>query len=425
MAQDFSHLYGIGKGSAQVFDSSNILNTYQKQLYLAEKRRAEEDEALSQFVADFDSDGAREADHPEIQNRYEGILNLNKEYVNAKDKATRLQLKSQIAKQMKDLESGVNQSKTAKEVEKGLHQLTLNRNNRLMPDFTPKFGALRQTSIFDPKYRQLAEDGTFASPFEPDYDLLKATENILKSSTEKVDKAPYATSIKGADGTYIASQTGTKFNESIAKAKFSQMLNNDGYVYGLNKTYNRDGQLTPEQVINAAWNDIATEGQRLNNLNTSISGRVDREPKKDDTDGIEIYQPREHKIRVGGRNSGKTMTFTRFVDTNLGNISLNATTGYDVDAGSKKTMKATKNGTITGMGYMPVSGSNEQKLYVTYIAGNYDKQYIIPLENVPLNIRSGKKFKQALQSITNGQSINPTPKPAKPTKNNDPLGLDL
>lgn len=259
-----AQIYSRG-GEAQIFDSSPLIKQYQYQLAVAQKKRDEEDEAISKYVADLDADKVRDADEKEISNRYEGILNLNKEYVNAKDKATRLQLKSQITKQMQDLKSGISLSREAKDNEKALHQLTLNRNNNLVQGFTDRFGKLRTTSIFSPEYKSIAEDSVFSKPFAPDYNEDATMRRILDRSVNDVAPNVRAGKVAGLSGNFLLQDTGKQLNkEQFYQAFSNEMKTNDGLVYAIQKA-----GVNPQEYVDGLYKQYSAKYQPKTNYTAS------------------------------------------------------------------------------------------------------------------------------------------------------------
>lgn len=320
--------FSIGQGDAQVFNTGGLVNLYQFQLQKAAQRRQQEDEQLAKYVADFEYDGVRDADSPEIRNHYERILNLNKEYVNAKDKASRINLKAQIAKQMNDLGSAVQLSKNAKEQEKSLHQLTLNRNNKLLPDFTGKYGQLRQTSIFDPKYKQLAEDGVFQSPFEPDYDEDKTLNRILSKSISEVPTNARAAKVAGLSGNFLAQDSGKSLNrDQFFKAFEDELKTNEGLVYSIHKA-----GVNPQEYVEGLYNQYK-DNYKTKTSYTSSNWQPRQE--RSEGDNIMITVGDSGVIPYGQSKDGKQPVVQprNMVRLSPSRVNLAGTKAYDMNSG--------------------------------------------------------------------------------------------
>lgn len=403
---------GIGIGEAQVYDTSNLENTYYKLL----QRQAQEDAKFQNEMADLISkvktEGARDIDKPLITKGYEELKDIYRQASSVRNSRERNLLRSQLTSSIQSLNEAA--ARSAEEAK--LYANTLNSiastgeymyDKSKLDAFKNRFNTpITQLSAFNPLDLQKLPDDSIRD---------KAFDNIY---SEVKNKGKYQTRNLGGG----KEQEVLVVDPNILKATIAERVSkNPGWKNLAVTTYLEQNPGQPIDLIKAIDNETNLYLQRKGNEYISAPTRI---PKAsgggDDVSSPSNYQVTRGKTFVTSPTYDRTgkitsngkpiITFDTFVTTPVGQPfatpqignAFNITEGKPESIGSKKGLR------ITGMG---VKNGN---LRVTVVDDDEVEYYLKP-QDIPLNIRNGKQYKAAERALGGSSSPAPAPKPTGKT----------
>ncbi len=199
-------IYGVGKGSAQVWGQNKALAGLQQQYQQDQLRKAKEDAEVADQVAKINYDAARTQDLPEILNRYNQIKNTFTKIRGTQDSMDRIKLQADLNQQKSELSRAVNLSKQAAAQLGDLGKLRLTHADDISDDFTPNYKTLNELSVFDPKFTELAEK-TASTALMPKFDQIAIAKKLADASVKKLPESDIKSERVG-DGTAYYTESG-------------------------------------------------------------------------------------------------------------------------------------------------------------------------------------------------------------------------
>lgn len=194
-------LFGMGRGSAQIWGQNRSLAMLQQQMQQDQLRRQKEDAEIADQVGKINYDAARTEDLPEILNRYGKIKNIFTQIRGTQNAMDRIKLQAQLNQEKAELSRGVNLSKQAARQLGDLGKLRLTNPDEISDDFTPKYKTLNSLSVFDPKFTTLAEE-TAATALVPKFDELATMKKIADASVKKIPQSDIKSQKVGGGTSY-------------------------------------------------------------------------------------------------------------------------------------------------------------------------------------------------------------------------------
>lgn len=244
-------LYGINRGSAQVWGRNRGLDLLAQQYQQDQARKQKQESQLGDELGKINMNAAREADLPELMKKYDGIKDTFFKLSQTKDNMERLKLQSQLMSQKQELMNGTALSKQAQQQESEFGKLPLNHPDDLSDNFVPNYSKLRKTSIFDPKYKTQAEYLS-SNALLPKFDNMGYAKKILDSSIENIQGKEQ----RKKDGrlNYTIREEGSKLNYDNVLDKTTQAAMSDTrFRRQLLSTYQG---VTPDQAVKLYAKDI-------------------------------------------------------------------------------------------------------------------------------------------------------------------------
>lgn len=237
----YENLYGQGRGQAQVFNSSGIVNTYARQLQMEGASRQKEREAYAKELENISWDGARQADEPYFRKKWETILDLNHKRSITDKKEDKISLNSQIQTLKKEMMSDAKRSVSENKTDMDIAAMPLTKSRYEMPNnFGDILKARRTTSIFDPSFSSYGTDKfqVQAKPYDVNSNLMELANIASKEVSTK------SISGKGIDAKYKYNE-GKQLDEGAFKTAFLDNIASDDHA---RDTYLKGLDPTPENL---------------------------------------------------------------------------------------------------------------------------------------------------------------------------------
>lgn len=265
----YENMYGLGKGVAQVFDSSGIVNTYARQLQNAGISRQKERDAYAKELENISWEGAREADEPHFRKKWEAILDLNHKRSLSDKKEDKISYSSQIQTLKKEMASDAKRSVNENKTDRDIAAMPLTKNRYEMPDnFGNILTARRTTSIFDPAFSNYGADKfqAQAKPYDVNKNLMELANIAAKEvSTKSVEG-------DGFDARYVYNE-GKQLDKGAFITAFLDNVASDDQAMD---TYLKGLEPTPENLNDAAEAAFKVVENKFA-LKERIGGRVDED----------------------------------------------------------------------------------------------------------------------------------------------------
>jgi hypothetical protein len=444
---------GMGRGAAQVYDTSGPVNMYAKLMQQQQLKRAAEQKALTDKLDKFDSRGVRVQDREGLNKVYEDWQKASIEALKATDRNEKFRLNAEAQNKLNAAEQFVYDSKA-----KAQRDLAVGTKILGKPYFFSEEGKkIFQKSLSAPIYSK--DDIADYSTIPLGYDKSKVAKDIAAVNESLYKTAKYDVSQgvekKVGDLTYaefpiikrVAPEAQIKGYELLYRV-------NDGFQALLEEDYSDlDWDNNPEQALQTALTDFAAkyplakdegvERRTIPNREMTPYQRA-RLALEKDKDGVSVSD-----IKVGP----KTFTGTKLAlfDKNTGKPIMDASgkkqlfTGkgvsaefpvystvnptafkipqnsslYDIKRGVNKPIPEGISAALTGIGYAIVQGGgNELRATITTDEGD---ELMVKLADLPPDVRNDKFYKITLQAVEDEykrlQQSKPTTKPATSNKN--------
>ena len=177
----------IDYGFAQVIDNSGLVNAYAQQQLANQKAKQAREKEMADQLAKIKPDGIKEADIPEIENRYKNLQGLYHKASTSNSLKDKAEYDAGVRQMMYDIEKSKNSQALYADRLKfyGEHS----DDKQLDPDYMTRISAIKDIPTFSNDYATVTNDLERIQTAAPTVDLKKDFDAILKDSevTNKVE----------------------------------------------------------------------------------------------------------------------------------------------------------------------------------------------------------------------------------------------
>lgn len=424
---NWSSVFGINKGGAQVWQGNKGLEYLEQQNYAEQKRKQKEDAELTAELASVNYNGARDEDVPVLIDGYNDIKKTFAQYRQAKNSKERIQLANEIESKKAKFTQMVGASKAAIKTIGEFDKLRLNKADDLADDYVENLKGVKGTSTFDTTFQDKVEKLT-ANPFIPKFDETKYFTEATKPFVEKVPQsAPILRTT--ALGKQLVETKGERFNkkgfiERVIQdaAKNKGMLSTiKGYYpdanikdavldYATKLADQAEKQYVIEnKVVQSQNNPTAIELERLR-IAQSREARENGKGGDASTVAItpKVFMTSEFDVNTGKTTSREGARFEKFGTVNpVAFKTPQLPSIYDVKKGKNVPNKVLDKPSVTGVGYALVKG-NKYQLKASVIDGNGD-EFIVNYNELPLKAKEDKFLKEVVGRLGSAPQAKPKP----------------
>lgn len=436
---------GMGRGAAQVYDTSAPINMYAKLMQQQQLKRAAEQKALTDKLDKFNSQGVRVQDREAFNKVYEDWQKASIEALKATDRNEKFRLNAEAQNKLNAAEQFVYDSKA-----KAQRDLAVGTKILGKPYFFSEEGKkIFEKSLSAPIYSK--DDIADYSTIPLGHDKSKVAKDIAAVNESLYKTAKYdvlqGVEKKVGDLTY-AEFPKIKRVSPEAQIKGYELLYrvNDGFQALLEEDYSDlDWDNNSEQALQTALTDFAAkyplvkdEGverrtipnreitpyqrARLAAGKGGISEVGEVEVNKEffgegttTATGKEIEKP----VKTIGFDYFIKPTQKNFASTQLNNV-LNLSTGKN------EMMSADTNAALIGLGYTKTKGG---KLQIKAVVVNSDKkEFAVNEMDLPITVRNSDEYKAAKNKLNSEykrlQQSKPTTKPTTAVSDQDKAALE-
>lgn len=220
----FENLYGLGKGQAQVFNSANLVNTYARQLQQKGLQRQKEQEIYAKELEGIDWSGARNpTEEAHFKGMWEKVLDLNHKRYTSDKKDDRMAYSSQISTIKKEMLAGNKRAQNEAKLDADIAAKPLSTPTYgLAKDFGQRLKERRETSIFDPRFKEYGVE-LFQAQAKP-LDLNREVDEMAKFAAKQINIE--GTRGEGLEKRYTKTK-GLQLSEEVFKTMVLQRMDND------------------------------------------------------------------------------------------------------------------------------------------------------------------------------------------------------
>lgn len=220
----FENMYGVGKGAAQVFNSSGIVNAYANQLQQQGLQRQKDQDAYAKELAALNFDGVRQADVATAQKKWSLVKDKYHELSKTDNDSKKLQIRSEIYAIKNDMTAFKKRSIDQQGITNDITKTPLTQNKwQIAPDFGESLKTRESLSIDDPRFAEYGVE-KFQAQAKP-LDLNKEADDMAKFSAKQVNIE--GTRGEGIDKKYTKTK-GLQLDEPAFKTMILKRMANDG-----------------------------------------------------------------------------------------------------------------------------------------------------------------------------------------------------
>ena len=426
---------GMGRGAAQVYDTSGPVNAYARLMYQQQLRRAAEQKSLTDKLDKFDSKGVRIQDREGLNKVYEDWQKAGIEALKATDRNEKFRLNAEAQSKLNIAEQFVYDSKAKTQRDLAVGAKILGK-----PYFFSEEGKkIFEKSLSAPIYSQ--DDIADYSTIPLGHDKSKVAKDIAAVNESLLKTAKYDVSQgvekKVGDLTYAEFAKIKRVSQEEQIKGYELLYNvNDGFQALLEENYSDlDWDNNKVQALQTALTDFSakyplikdegvtrstipnremTDYQRRRLALAGAKGGADEEignievnkeffgQSTTTTSGKEIEKP----VKTISFDYFIKPTQKNFASTQLNNV-LNLSTGKN------GMMGADTNAALIGLGYTKTKGG---KLQIKAVVVNSDKiEFAINEMDLPITVRNSDEYRAARNKLNSEykrlQQSKPTTKP--------------
>lgn len=223
----YENLYGIGRGSAQVWGRNVGLDYLQQTFDQDRKRREKEDAELQAQVSKIDISKVRQPDQEDAYAMYDNVKTLFRQYQNTTNKQERRRLESEMDNAKREVQDFVGLSQTTAQRELELYKVRTGKA-KMHRDYAPNYMALTSARIADPNYKTLAEKAT-GSIYAAEFDEDKFLKNVEARAVEQINDPKVLIRNIAGGGVQRYQMRGTKVNpEKLATQIIEEAKTDEG-----------------------------------------------------------------------------------------------------------------------------------------------------------------------------------------------------
>lgn len=427
---------GMGRGAAQVYDTSGPINMYARLMQQQQLRRAAEQKLLTDELSKVNPNGIREADIPEFTSKYQEAKDIFAFKSNAKNQKERIDYGLEYDKKLQELKLIVNDSKNIGKGEQGFTNILLtDKRENFTPDAVDKFQKSKTLSRNHPNFirdytvfeQQVNTSSTMKELADINKRLLLPIKSVVEQDPDRVGNIN-GTFVREAKRVPIEEQAlaygmAMDVSPKIKAGIYKLFPKNEGESYVDYKS-----RVLPSLVAQYPAAEYGqsrfTPNKDFTMQNLAIQ-RENRLAAKDSGIG-EIGEVEVNKdffgqstINVSGERiiaPKKTIRFNYFIKPTQKNFaSTQLTNVLNLNTGKNQMMNADTNAALIGLGYTKTEGG---KLQLKAVIVNSDKdEFAVNQLDLPITVRNSDEYRAAktkLKSEYQSRSqTKPTAQPAK------------
>lgn len=439
---------GMGRGAAQVYDTSGPINTYAKLLQQQQLKREKENKLLQDELSKVSPEGIRQPDIPEFTTKYQQAKDIFSLRESTKDRAEKIKYDREYAKTILELKQMAEDSKNLAKGEIEFTKMLLNPNirDRFVSDAVERFQRSKSLSRNDQAFvRDL-------TTLEQQIDASSTMDELNKIDNALISRAKPKTiqrvgQVGNKAGAFLSNVVEV-LPEEQALSYSMQFDINPKFRAGIRQLYNQYENLSDEEfksivipelvkqrpavkygeekfVANRVPRATGGEGGGVDSINSAVVVRPKnfvgtKLPLIDKRTGKPILT-KSGKPQLGGEKV--TAEFPVYSAVNPTSFAMSQVdSGFNINKGANERLGA---GTykLTGIGYTTVKGGGKE-LKAT-IADEDNNEYVVSPSNLPADIRGDKYYKKVLKAVEDefkkysSSQVKPkaqTPKASQPNK---------
>lgn len=415
---------GMGRGAAQVYDTSGPVNAYAKLMQQQQLRRVAEQKSLTDKLDKFDSKGVRIQDREGLNKVYEDWQKASIEALKATDRNEKFRLNAEAQNKLNIAEQFVYDSKAKTQRDLAVGAKILGK-----PYFFSEEGKkIFEKSLSAPIYSQ--DDIADYSTIPLGHDKSKVAKDIAAVNESLLKTAKYDVSQgvekKAGDLTYAEFAKIKRVSPEDQIKGYELLYNvNDGFQALLEENYSDlDWDNNKEQALQTALTDFAakyplvkdegvtrnvipnkgmTEYQRrrlalaeaeggggainenINVIAKTFTGKS--LPQKNAVTGKPILDKNKKQVSKG---KGVTADFVAYSTVNPPSFQMpQLTQAFNIDKGKNEPINTEDAVNLTGIGYVKTKGGGTELKATIKVKG---EEHIINLADLPVDIRTDKKY---------------------------------
>jgi len=455
MAEGLNVSRGINQGAAQIYNSTqNAVNTYARTVAQQQAKREAEQKALADKLSQFNTEGLREVDKDGFYQVYDGWKNKTYEAMKAKDPKERFRLQAEAEKERQKAQKYVFDSKAKTQRDLAVGTKVLGK-----PHFFSEQGKqLYNKSLSAPIYSK--DDIVDYSTIPLGYDKSKVVSEINKLNEEllkfgKYDEVEGVT--KKAGDLTVAEFAKIKRVPQEAQLRAYEMLyrGNDGFKAMLEESYPQlDWDNNEGQAMQMALTDMVTNAPLVKDEGVERRSVPKPDNWQEKALFYDMLRDGNREAGQGGEGSGESIsmdipfakgtgsfTAEEYVPISLPKKNFAGSSFIDLKTGKPSTEKLPSSGDyeIVGVTNVPIindrikdkslvgavsqpkfARENPQSvvrkpmIHVQLpITGGGKRDYLIPYDRLPENVKSSKAVREALAKF---RPATPTSQPQKTTQ---------
>jgi hypothetical protein len=432
---------GMGRGAAQVYDTSGPVNMYAKLMQQQQLKRAAEQKLLTDELSKVSSEGIREADIPEFTQKYQEVKDFFGLKEGIRDRREKIKYDLEFNKKIQELKQITGDSKNIAKNEQGFTNILLNpaARERYTEDAVTKFQNSKKLSRKDPNfirdYTVFEHQVDVSNTMKELADINKRILAPIQSVTEQE-----AARVGNVDGTFLRKVKRVPVEEQALAFGMAMDVNpklkagilklipkNEGESdleyksralpllvaqvpaeeYG-DQVFQRNKDLTMQNLAIQRERRLAAKDSGINEVGeVEVNKEFFGEGTKT-ASGQRVKTP----VKTIGFDYFIKPTQKNFASTQLNNV-LNLSTGKN------QMMSADTNAALIGLGYTKTKGG---KLQVKAVIVNSDKdEFAVNEMDLPITVRNSDEYRAAKNKLNSEykrlQQSKPTTKPATSNKN--------
>ena len=426
---------GMGRGAAQVYDTSAPINMYAKLMQQQQLRRAAEQKLLTDELSKVSSDGIREADIPEFTQKYQEVKDFFGLKEGIKDRREKLNYELEFNKKIQELKQIAGDSKNIAKNEQGFTNVLLNPSarERYTEDAVTKFQNSKKLSRKHPNfirdYTVFEHQVDVSNTMKELADINKRILEPIKSVTEQE-----ATRVGNVDGTFIrkvkrvpveeqalAFGMAMDVNPKLKAGIFKLIPKNEGESYVDYKSRALPllvAQLPAVEYGNQSFQankDLTMQNLAIQRERRLAAGEIGDFPEDYAVERIQLTTEPQYdkKFEPIIGTEKPSLTLEKTVKTRSVAFPSTQMKAFDVANNKRIVLPARQDLKLARLAYVPTIAKDGRYELQAVVIDSENMQYVIQETEVPIDIRRTTAYRAAKTAL--GSPPPPKGAKAKPT----------
>ena len=408
----------MGRGAAQVYDTSGPVNMYAKLMQQQQLKRAAEQKALTDELSKVSSEGIREADIPEFTQKYQEVKDFFGLKEGIRDRREKIKYDLEFNKKIQELKQITGDSKNIAKNEQGFTNVLLNpaARERYTEDAVTKFQNSKKLSRKDPNfirdYTVFEHQVDVSNTMKELADINKRILAPIQSVTEQE-----AARVGNVDGTFLRKVKRVPVEEQALAFGMAMDVNpklkagilklipkNEGESdleyksralpllvaqvpaeeYG-DQVFQRNKDLTMQNLAIQRERRLAAKDSGINEVGEVEVNKEFFGEGTTTATGKEIEKP----VKTIGFDYFIKPTQKNFASSQLNNV-------LNLNTGKNQMMNADTNAALTGLGYTKTKGG---KLQVKAVVVSGDEEFVVNEMDLPIKVKNSDEYKAAKNKL--------------------------